>query len=89
MNPKDGNDAALRKAVAERLRRFFAHLTAQFAAGTADIWSRVERRLAHGSPGSGATPPASDFKQQPVQQQQKKAEDPKETGSPTDTARRD
>lgn len=43
MRPDLGR-AAQRRAVTERLRRFFAALTAQLAAGTAEIWSRVERQ---------------------------------------------
>jgi hypothetical protein len=72
--------------VADRLRRFFAEWTAQLAAGTAEIWARVERRLAHKPPevapdGDAAPPPGirhTPMQQQPVQQQQQKtAEDEK------------
>ena len=42
MEPNKQSDAASRRAVTERLRRFFAELTAQLSAGTTEIWSRVE-----------------------------------------------
>lgn len=76
MDAKNGRDAARRKVVAVRLRRFFAELTAQLAAGTAGIWSRVERGLIHKSPEIEARS-SPDFQPQPVQQQQKKAEEEK------------
>ena len=81
MVDRNPNDAALRKVVTERLRRFFADLTAQLEAGTAEIWSRVERRLARKSreiESEGEVPPSPGFptpmQQQPVQQQQTKSE---------------
>ena len=76
-NPQD--TAALRRAVTERLQRFFADLTARLAAGTAEIWGRVERRLGQPSASEpdGTTPPPGSVRpmqQQPMQQQQTKAE---------------
>jgi hypothetical protein len=45
MKPRNQDGIASRRAVAERLRRFFSDLTAQLAAGTAHLWERVEHRL--------------------------------------------
>ena len=60
MTHKDPRDAAVRRAVTERLRRFFAELTAQLAAGRAEIWARVERRLTQrAQPDTGHERPAS------------------------------
>lgn len=75
-NPED--TAALRRAVSERLQRFFADLTTRLAAGTAGIWDKVERQL--GQPSSSgpevASPPPGSVRptQQAVQQQQTRAE---------------
>ena len=71
-NPQDA--AALRRAVTERLQRFFADLTTRLAAGTAEIWRKVERRLGQPSANDpeGTTPPPTSVR--PVQQQQTKAE---------------
>lgn len=70
--------AARRRAASERLRKLFAELTAQLAAGTAEIWSKVEERLGPGATpeATGAPPPYSTqpMQQQPVQQQQAKSE---------------
>jgi hypothetical protein len=76
-NPEDA--AALRRVVTQRLQRFFADLTTRLAAGTAEIWRKVERRLGQpsGSEPEGTTPPPGSVRpmqQQPVQQQQTKAE---------------
>jgi hypothetical protein len=45
MKPRDQGRIASRRAVAERLRRFFSELTAQLAAGSAGIWERAQRKL--------------------------------------------
>jgi hypothetical protein len=58
MNTSDRKGPAARKAVTERLRRFFAERTAQLAAGTAEIWSRVERQIAKKSPESEDAAPS-------------------------------
>ena len=77
-NPQDA--AALRRAVTERLQRFFANLTTRLAAGTAEIWRKVERRLGQPSASEpeGTAPPSPGsvrpMQQQPIQQQQTKAE---------------
>ena len=80
MEPNKQSDAASRRAVTERLRRFFAELTAQLSAGTTEIWSRVERPLAHHlpkrEPGDDAPYPSTRPRrsmQQPMQQQQSNA----------------
>ena len=71
--------AALRRAVTERLQRFFADLTTRLAAGTGEIWRKVERRLGQPSASEreGTAPPPGSVRpmqQQPIQQQQTKAE---------------
>ena len=80
MNARNSSDAASRRAVAERLRRFFADLTTQLAAGPAEIWRTVERRRAEKSPdterGRDVGPP-SGFRQMPMQQQQQQQQQPK------------
>jgi hypothetical protein len=48
MDNKGQNSA--RRIVSERLRKFFAHLTAQPSSGTADLWAKVEARLASRPP---------------------------------------
>ena len=68
MNTSGRKGPAARKAVTERLRRFFAERTAQLAAGTAEIWSRVERQIAKKSPQSEDAAPSP-----PKQQQHEKA----------------
>jgi hypothetical protein len=91
MDPKNAKDAASRKVVSERLRRFFAALTTQLATGTVEIWSKVERRLADKrsddkrsdvvSAGENPSSPGErrrqPARQQPIQQQQMKAQDEK------------
>ena len=79
----DPEDAASRRIVTERLRRFFADLTRQLTSGSAEIWNRAERRRAHQPPEAAVgeapyrtTVPVQD---QPVQQQQSKAKPDGET----------
>jgi hypothetical protein len=78
MQNQDGNDAAARRrTVSKRLRRSFAELTVQLAAGTAEIWARVEQRLAQRTTSETPIPPpyaTQPMQQQPLQQQQSKAE---------------
>ena len=72
-----------RKEVAALLKRFFEHLTSSLATGTADLWHKVELRLAQKrtpSEPDSVVPPGvlrTPMQQQPVQQQQTqtKAED--------------
>ena len=76
----DSGKAAQRRAVTERLRRFFAALTGQLAAGTAEMWTRVERQItprpresASDASDDAATPPPPvrlPLREQPMQQQQ-------------------
>ena len=86
MRPLDSGKAAQRRAVAQRLRQFFAALTAQLATGTAEIWAKVERQMSHSrdsAPDRVTRPPGADaaalpplrlpMQQQPLQQQQQKA----------------
>ena len=81
MNTRNSKDAAQRRAVTERLRRFFADLTGQLGAGTAEIWNKVERRITHQPPPEEAAgevpdtpdPPHTAIQPQPMQQQQSKA----------------
>jgi len=81
MRPAETGKAAQRRAVSERLRRFFAALTAQLAAGTAEIWAKVERQMMSHPRESAlddvtTLPPPVRLpiqQQQPVQQQQQKA----------------
>ena len=81
MNARNSKDAAQRRAVTERLRRFFADLTRQLGAGTAEIWSKVERRITHQQPPDEPArevpdtpgPPHTTAQPQPMQQQQSKA----------------
>lgn len=73
MKPKDPKDSAARRAVSKRLRRFFAELTAQLGAGSAEIWAKVERRLAPKRNETGAAD--APMQSQPEQQQQAKATD--------------
>ena len=84
--------ASARMAVTELLRRFFADLTTRLATGTADFWSKVEQRIPIKSPDmeSELTAPPGvlrmSMQQQPIQQQQAKAEPPdnKETPNKND-----
>lgn len=74
MADKDDQRAAARRAVTERLRRFIAELAAQLAAGTAEIWAKVEARLAQ-KPAGGEPlrqPPSAESRQQPLQQHRQK-----------------
>jgi hypothetical protein len=72
-----------RKNVAALLKRFFEHLTSSLATGSADLWHKVELRLAQKrtpSEPDSVVPPGvlrTPMQQQPVQQQQTqtKAED--------------
>ena len=81
MDARNPKDAAQRRAVTERLRRFFADLTGQLGAGTAEIWSKVERRITHqptpeqsaGEVPGTPRPPHTTVQPQPMQQQQSKA----------------
>jgi hypothetical protein len=82
MARKNPQDAASRRIVTERLRRFFTDLTAQVASGTAEIWNRAERRRAHEpSRAAGEAPHRTTIpmQNQPVQQQQSKAKPDGET----------
>ena len=83
MDRKDDNGVVSRKAVADRLRIFFAAWTAQLASGVAEIWGKVEQRLSEKSAGSQSGGQISGgqvgvtrmpMQQQPIQQQQSKAE---------------
>ena len=78
MEPKNGNDAARRKAVTDRLRQFTAELTKQLTSGAAEIWSRVEGRPKSSEIDLDSVPPQPVQQpveqQQPVQQQQSKTE---------------
>ena len=71
-----------RSAVTSLLQQFFAKLTTQLSAGTAEIWSKVEQRL----PQKSSSPAHADDRahrgqredmqpQATQQQQQKKADD--------------
>ena len=81
MNARNSKDAAQRRAVTQRLRRFFADLTGQLGAGTAEIWNKVERRVTHqhrpdesaGEVPAAPGPPHTTAQPQPMQQQQSKA----------------
>ena len=81
MNAKNSKDAAQRRAVTERLRRFFADLTGQLGAGTAELWNKVERRIIHQPPPEEPAgvvpetpgPPPTTVQPQPIQQQQSRA----------------
>jgi len=87
MYPKDAKGAALRKAVAERHRRFSADLTTQLAGGTAEIWSSVERRLAHQSP---ETEPEGEASPSPERQSAATTEEEqrRQVGRPAHSGRR-
>lgn len=67
-----------RSAVTELLRQFFASLTTQFSASTAEIWSKVEQRLPPkssapaNSEDRGRTAQREDMQPQATQQQQHK-----------------
>ena len=79
MDPK----RAARQKVTELVKSFFEDLTSRFATGTADLWRKVEQRLPQKS--SAAEPDVrvppetlrTPMQQQPVQQQQSKAEEDK------------
>jgi len=67
-----------RKEVAALLKRCFEHLTSSLATGTADLWHKVELRLAQKrtiSEPDTMVPPGvlqAPMQQQPMQQQQAK-----------------
>ena len=75
---------AARRKVMELVKRVFADLTSQLAAGTADLWHKVEQRLSQ-----KPNPSEADFRMlpgaphaptpQPVQQQQSKSEPDEKT----------
>jgi len=72
---RDDNGVALRRAVAERLRKFFADWTAQLAAGSTQIWDGVQGRLSEKRPEAPPEPVQNlPMQQQPAQQQQSKIE---------------
>lgn len=77
MDPK----RAARQKVTELVKRFFEDLTSRFATGTADLWRKVEQRHKSNPPEPDvrAPPetPRTPMQQQPVQQQQSKAEEDK------------
>ena len=85
MNPSHPKDAGARRAVTKRLRLFFAELTAQLAAGSAEIWANVERRLTHRSPQAGhsaapdpSTPAPGEPQSQPIAQERSRITPEKE-----------
>jgi len=69
MAPRNPEDAASRRIVTRRLRRFFADLTTELTSGSAEIWNRAERRRARMPAKAAGEAPHP----QPVQQQQSKA----------------
>ncbi|MEJ0077491.1 MAG: hypothetical protein WDO17_19050 [Alphaproteobacteria bacterium] len=81
MNPRDQGPIASRRAVAERLRRFFAELTTQLAAGSADIWERVQRGLTDKATQGGEaapSPPGGGAETQQMPQRQREPPDQKD-----------
>ena len=68
MKLRNPDGIASRRAVAERLRRFFSDLTGQLAAGSAELWERVQRRLPT-SAQQNETPPGPPQPQPPQTQQ--------------------
>jgi hypothetical protein len=58
MKPRDQHGIATRRAVAGRLRTFFAQLTTQFASGTSEMWDRVQRILSERATTGEPPPPA-------------------------------
>jgi hypothetical protein len=50
MRAKDNKNVALRRAVANRLKRTFDAWSAELAAGTSGIWDEVQRRLSEKAP---------------------------------------
>jgi hypothetical protein len=70
-----------RSAVTELLRQFFASLTTQLSASTAEIWTKVEQRLSHKpsttahSEDRGRAAQREDMQPQATQQQQHKKTD--------------
>jgi hypothetical protein len=78
-----------RKQVAALLQRFFAQLTASLSSGTAELWYKVEARLAQKPPASGPAPDPEPhvppgalrmrMQPQPMQQQQAKTKSDDET----------
>ena len=69
-----------RKQVAALLQRFYHHLTSSRAAGTTELWHKVERQLTQEPPASEPGPESmgppgvlrAPMQQQPMQQQQAK-----------------
>ena len=71
MKPRNQDGIASRRAVAERLRTFFSDLTGQLAAGSAELWERVQRRLPiSGQPNQQNERPSGEQQPQPPQSQQ-------------------
>jgi hypothetical protein len=72
------DNAAARTAVTRLLKQYFETLRTRLAAGTAELWTRIEQRLAQNSAASdsdalrGVKQPPD--RQQPVQQQQAKTD---------------
>ncbi len=67
MTEQDQKRAAARRAVSERLRRFIAALAAQLSEGTAELWAKVEGRLANKPPSTEpAQNPAGESTPHPV-----------------------
>jgi len=64
--------AAARTAVTRLLKQYFETLRTRLAAGTSEVWTRIEQRLAQKSATSDAGVPPEQA--QPVQQQQAKTE---------------
>ena len=82
MQNQDSKHAAeRRRSVSELLRRFFAELTTQLSASTAEFWKRVEPRPEQrGVPEKSDTPPRRDpqaMQQQPAQQNKNEPEEKK------------
>ncbi|HKS63559.1 MAG TPA: hypothetical protein VJT13_17805 [Xanthobacteraceae bacterium] len=69
--------AAARTAVTRLLKRYYETLSTRLAAGTAEVWGRIEHRLAQTSTSDSERPRGMmqpPDRQQPVQQQQAKTE---------------
>ena len=79
--------AAARTAVSRLLKQYFESLSTRLAAGTAEVWGRIEQRLAQTSASDAGLPRGMmqpPDQQQPVQQQQAKTEAPTKTKSKGD-----
>ena len=72
------DNAAARTAVTRLLKQYFETLRTRLAAGTAELWTRIEQRLAQNSAASDSDAPRGvkqpQDRQQPVQQQQAKTD---------------